>query len=71
MLLPSTQESLAQENFKPLPKTVLDYIKSKALPLVITDPKYPRVCMYGVTDPKYPRVCMYGVLVQGCWCCVA
>jgi hypothetical protein len=43
LILPSTQADLSVENFEPLPEDVINYIRTKALPLVITDPKFPRV----------------------------
>jgi len=39
MMLESTQEDIKSENFEPLPKDVLTYVKSKALPLINTDPR--------------------------------
>eukprot|EP00983_Pelagomonas_calceolata_P060424 1146356-Pelagomonas_calceolata.AAC.6 len=42
-MLESTQEDIQKENFKPLPKDVLTYVKNKALPLINTDPKFPKV----------------------------
>lgn len=43
MLDPDTQAGLEAEKFKPLPNDVIDYIRNRALPLLITDPKYPEV----------------------------
>eukprot|EP00983_Pelagomonas_calceolata_P068116 1149766-Pelagomonas_calceolata.AAC.12 len=43
MMLESTQEDIKSENFEPLPKDVLTYVKSKALPLINTDPRNEKV----------------------------
>ncbi|KAF5842494.1 hypothetical protein DUNSADRAFT_6738 [Dunaliella salina] len=42
LMLESTQADIQVEGFKPLPSDVLTYVRTRALPLINTDPKFPK-----------------------------